>query len=384
LLAITNGVVLIGDGNISELALLIDDKVVGLVREDELINYPISKIIDARGAYVSPGFIDIHIHGFRGCDSMDGTLENLDMMSKALVENGVTGFLPTTITSNEKDLNNAMLSVREAMNVGVGGAEILGCHLEGPFINGKYKGAQNIENIRTISTEYVISFLDIIKVLTYAPELDKDFQFTQDLRDKVALSVGHSDASYEEIQEAINHGLKHCTHLFNAMPPLHHRNPGVVGGVFNSNITCELICDLIHSHPAMWEILLKVKDISEIILITDCISAGGVGDGVYLLGGQEVIVVNGEARLSSGVISGSTLRLNEGLRNFVLYTDTPVEKAIMTVTKNPAKLIKIDHCKGLLKNGFDADIAIFNKDFQILYTLVKGSIVWERKESVLL
>lgn len=384
MLAITNGVVLIGDGNISESALVISDKVVGLVREDELINYPIGKIIDAKGAYVSPGFIDIHIHGFRGCDSMDGTYESLDKMSRYLAENGVTGFLPTTITSSEKDLDNAMLSIREAVNVGVRGAEILGCHLEGPFINGKYKGAQNIENIRTISAEYVKSFLDIIKVLTYAPELDKDFQFTQTLKNEVALSAGHSEASYEVIQEAIKHGLKHCTHLFNAMPPLHHRNPGVIGGVFNSNITCELICDLLHSHPAMWKILLKVKDIAEIILITDCMSAGGKGDGVYSLGGQEVIVVNGEARLSSGVLAGSTLSLNEGLRNFVLHTNTPIEKGIMTVTKNPAKLIKIDHCKGLLKKGFDADIAIFDKDFKILYTLVKGSIVWESKEHVLL
>lgn len=373
---IINGKIILENEILENKVLVFDEKVVDIL--DESPNN--CEIIDAQGKYVSPGFVDIHIHGNMGRDTMDATEEAITTIAKSIVRHGVTSFLPTTMTMDKESVYNALDAVKDLMGCGEGRAEILGAHLEGPFINQKYKGAQNEAFIINPSYEFVEKYKDVIKVITYAPEQDENFEFTKEVvkNTDIALSIGHSKATFKQAREAINLGARNITHLFNGMTPLNHRNPGVVGAGLTSDVYCEIIADKIHISKDLFQFILDNKGEDKIILVTDSIEAGGLEDGEYSLGGQKVIVKDSQARLESGSLAGSVMPLNKMVYNFLNNTDLDMRKVVRLAAINPAKSIGIDKTKGSIEIGKDADITLIDEDVNCYMTINKGKIVYQK------
>lgn len=373
---IINGKIILENEILENKVLVFDEKIVDIL--DEAPNN--CEIIDAQGKYVSPGFVDIHIHGNMGRDTMDATEEAITTIAKSIVRHGVTSFLPTTMTMDKESVYNALDAVKDLMGCGEGRAEILGAHLEGPFINQKYKGAQNEAFIINPSYEFVENYKDVIKVITYAPEQDENFEFTKEVvkNTDIALSIGHSKATFKQAREAINLGARNITHLFNGMTPLNHRNPGVVGAGLTSDVYCEIIADKIHISKDLFQFILDNKGEDKIILVTDSIEAGGLEDGEYSLGGQKVIVKDSQARLESGSLAGSVMPLNKMVYNFLNNTDLDMRKVVRLAAINPAKSIGIDKTKGSIEIGKDADITLIDEDVNCYMTINKGKIVYKK------
>ncbi|MBX4263952.1 N-acetylglucosamine-6-phosphate deacetylase [Clostridium estertheticum] len=382
--AIINGKIIMKDKIIYNSVIVFDLKIIGIIDNDNFHQYKEEcreeiNVIDAKGRFVSPGFIDIHIHGSGGYDTMDATKKALRIIGNTIAENGVTGYLPTTMTMDEASIYKALDVVREEMGIETRGAKILGVHVEGPFINEKYKGAQKANNIVKPDYDIIKDYLDIIKIITLAPEKDIDHSFIKKVKEnsKITLSVGHSDASFEEAMKAIDDGISHATHIFNAMTPFNHRKPGIVGAIFTSDISCELIADLIHVHPAIFNILINLVHTDRMVLITDSMRAGCIKSGVSELGGQKVIVKNGAARLEDGTLAGSVLTLNKAILNMLRNSNLEIYDVVAMATINPAKVINMDNKIGSLQPGYDANIAIFNDDIDVYFTIVDGEIVYE-------
>ncbi|MBU3181873.1 N-acetylglucosamine-6-phosphate deacetylase [Clostridium psychrophilum] len=389
--AIVNGKLIMKDRISYDSVIIFDTKIVGIVSKDNFLQYQIDfktkykeaiLVIDAKDEYVSPGFIDIHIHGSGGYDTMDASDKALRTIGTTIAANGVTAYLPTTMTMDTTSIYKALNAVRKEMSLETEGAKILGVHMEGPFINEKYKGAQKADNIIKPNYDIIKDYLDIIKIITLAPEKDENHSFIKEVKNnsKITLSVGHSDASYEETMKAIEDGITHATHTFNAMTPLNHRKPGVVGAIFTSDITCELIADLIHVHPAIFNILINAVHKDKLVLITDSMRAGCMKNGIYDLGGQKVIVKNGAARLEDGTLAGSVLTLNKAVLNMFNNSNLKIYDVVAMASFNPAKVINIDDKKGSLEVGFDADIVIFNDNVDVFTTIVEGKIVYKTQE----
>lgn len=364
---VTNGEILIGYN------LLYMKEIISITKE-----LPIwSEVIDANGAYLSAGFIDLHIHGSNGADVMDATEDALMTIAKSILQTGTTSFLATTMTMPKNDIVLALKSVKKYKREA--GAKILGVHLEGPFINPKKHGAQNPIYIQNPNIEFIKPYMGIIKMITLAPELDGAEEFisyTQKRYPKTILSIGHSDASYKQSKESFRWGVSHATHLFNAMNPLHHREPGIVGAVLESDeVSCEIIADKIHIHPLFFNLLYKLKK-EQLLLVTDAMRAGCICSGEYDLGGQSVTVKDGEARLKDGTLAGSVLRLNEALKNFYEHTDIELPELIDMVTGIPAKKLGLNI--GELKEDYLADMVLFDKDFKILKTFVEGDVQFSK------
>lgn len=382
--AIVNGKLIMEDRIMHDCVIIFDEKIIDIISKDNFLQYKKEykeyiQVIDAKGKYVSPGFIDIHIHGSGGYDTMDATPEALRVISTTIAGNGVSSYLPTTMTMDRDSIYEAFDAIREAMQLEIKGAKILGIHVEGPFINEKYKGAQKQDYIIKPDYELIKDYLDIIKIITIAPEVDENHNFIKKVKrnSKITLSVGHSDASYEETIKAIEDGISHATHTFNAMTPLNHRKPGIIGAIFRSDITCELIADTIHVHPAIFKMLIDIKHKDRMILITDSMRAGCMKSGNYELGGQKVIVKNGAAKLQDGTLAGSVLTLNKAVKNMLEHSDLEIYEAVAMSSLIPAKVINMDNKKGSLEVGKDADIAIFNEDIDVFFTIVEGKIVFE-------
>ena len=348
-----------------------DSKIVSLSKE--IPNH--TELIDAKGLYLSAGFIDIHIHGSNGFDVMDGTEEALNEIAKSILQTGTTSFLATTMTMSEEDIYLALLAVQNFQQKN--GAKILGVHLEGPFINVAKKGAQNDKYVQEANLELIAPFMDIVKMITLAPEIEGAEKFIKYLADNyphILLSIGHSDASYMEAKESFSWGISHATHLFNAMNPLHHRKPGIVGAVLESDeVSCDVIADLVHIHPSFFNLLYKLKK-EQLLLITDAMRAGCLQCGHSEIGGQKVVVKDGEARLEDGTLAGSVLKLNVALKNFYEYTDISLPELIAMVTRIPAQKLGLN--KGLLKKGYEADLVLFNGSFEVSAVYVDGDIVF--------
>ena len=332
------------------------------------------EVIDAGGNYVSAGFIDMHIHGAGGADVMDATPEALKTISSTLLQTGTTSFLATTMTMSTKAIDNALQNIQDHKE-NVSGAQILGIHLEGPFINASKHGAQDKKYVQKPNMELIQNYMNEIKMITIAPEVDGGEDFVKHLTKNypnIILSIGHSDASYEKSKKSFAWGISHATHLFNAMNPYHHRKPGIVGSVFDSDeVSCDIIADLIHTHPSTLELTYKIKK-EKLILITDAMRAGCMVCGSYDLGGQTVTVSDGKATLENGTLAGSVLKLNEALLNMVKHTSMTRVEAVNAATKIPAK--KLGLKKGELKVGYDADIVIFDEYFSIISTIVAGDV----------
>ena len=375
---IKNGKVIQPYGVLENTVLVYDDKILGMTDENAIPNN--AEVIDANGGYVSPGLIDIHIHGYLGEDTSDGNAEGIFKMANGVVKNGVTSFCPTTMTVSMDEINKALDVVRSLKTESKTwqGAEILGVNLEGPFINPKKKGAQAETHIKKPDAKFIIDNADIIKLATLAPEMEGGCEAIKEItqNSKVVVSVGHTDATFEETLEGIEAGATHITHLFNAQTPLHHRNPGVVGAALLKNVTTELIADTFHVHKGIFELLARVKG-DNLVLITDCTRAGGMPDGEYTLGGQPIFVNGVKCLLEDGTIAGSVLKLNEAVKNYRDNTDLPFWKVVAAATLNPAKAIGVDNCKGSLEAGKDADIIITDSDFNIVKTIIGGEIKYE-------
>lgn len=372
--AIVNGRLILKDRIEDNKVLIFDEKIIAI--EDNVSSLLGLEIIDAAGSFVSPGFIDIHMHGAFGYDVMEGSREALDNISKGLIRSGVTGFLPTTITMEWNKISRALENIREYVSTRRIGAKVLGAHLEGPFINPARKGAHDERYIIKPDYEKIKDYIDIIKLITIAPEMDCNLDFIRKAsgHKHMSISMGHSDASYEVAMDAIKAGIKSTTHLYNAMSPLNHRNPGVVGAALDSDVYCELIADNIHIHPAIYKIAAAVKGRGKLILITDSINAACMKDGVYDLGGQNVVVQEGSARLSNGTLAGSVLRMNEAVRNFKENTGLSLPEVVRMASLNPAVLLGLDSEIGSIEPGKRADLVIFNENMDILVTIIDGEL----------
>ncbi|EQK82038.1 N-acetylglucosamine-6-phosphate deacetylase [Clostridioides difficile] len=370
-----NGKIILKNQILENKVLVFDEKIIDIadsVPKD-------CEVIDADGKYISPGLIDIHIHGNMGKDTMDSTDESIETISKSIMRHGVTSFLPTTMTMDKEHVYDALEVIKKAQNRKLEGAKVLGAHLEGPFINENYKGAQNEKFIINSKYEFIKEYKDVIKVITYAPEKDIDFDFTREIKrcTDIVLSIGHSNANYDQAKEAINLGVTNVTHMFNAMTGLNHRDPGVVGAALTTNVDSELIADTIHINKDLFQFILNNKGKERLILITDSIEAGGLEDGNYSLGGQKVIVKGNEARLENGALAGSVLSLNKMVFNFLDNTNLKVNEAINLASLNPATSLGINDKKGSLEIGKDADIAVFDENLDCKMTLCLGEVVYK-------
>lgn len=380
---IHNGTILLNGKQIQGKVLLYDEKIIDIIDVREVLTLAgVSEKIDAKGGYISPGFVDIHIHGYDGVDTMDGRVEDIQIIAKGIPSNGVTSFLPTTMTMPREDTTRAINCVREAMNLQdtKEGADILGVHMEGPFLNVEFKGAQNKEYFQKPDVAYVKEHKDVVRHITVAPEIEGAMELIKDLEENtdISMAMAHTAATFEQAMVGIEAGINHVTHIFNAMTGLHHRNPGAVGATLSSDVTCEMICDTIHIHPGLFKMIHKVKGPDKLILVTDCMRAGGKKEGEYSLGGQKVFVKDGSARLEDGNLAGSVLKLNDAVKNMMDHTDIPIEEAIQYVTINPATVINVQDRKGTLETGKDADITIFDKDINIQTTIGKGKVIYEK------
>ena len=376
--AIVNGRIVLPTRLEEGAALLYDQKILGLVSEAEIPAE--AERIDAQGNYVIPGLLDMHIHGYLGEDASDGSFDGIRIMAEGVAKNGVTSFLPTTMTVSYDELRAAFAQIRRGVEESAKdswqGAQILGVNAEGPFINPGKKGAQAGENIRPGDAAFLQEYLDIIRVFTIAPEMPGNLDCIREMAGKTLISMGHTAATYAQAEEAIDAGVGHVTHLFNAQTPLMHRDPGVVGAALTDDrVSVELIADTFHVNAHLYPLVTRMKG-DKLVLITDCTRAGGLEDGEYSLGGQPIFVKGIECRLADGTIAGSVLKLNHAVRNLLDYTDLPVWEAVNAASLNPARRIGVDERKGSLETGKDADIAIVNENFDVLRTIVGGRSVY--------
>ena len=374
--AIVNGKIILPDSIVEGRALLFDEKIAGL---SETVPEG-AEIIDAKGRYVAPGLVDIHIHGYLGEDTSDGSVEGIRKMAEGIVKNGVTAWLPTTMTVSYDDLRRAFDAVRVLMDKknNPKGAQIMGIHAEGPFINPSKKGAQAVEYIRPADAPFLIENSDVIRIVTIAPEMPGALDCIREVTEKTSIlvSMGHTAANYETAKAGIEAGVRHATHLFNAMTPLNHRDPGVVGAsLADDRVSTELIADTFHISPDLFGLVAKVKG-DNLILITDCTRAGGLEDGEYTLGGQPIFVKGIECRLADGTIAGSVLKLNNAIRNMRDHTSLPLEQIVRMASINAARCIGLDKTKGSLEAGKDADIILADENFTVSETIIAGETVW--------
>ena len=353
----------------------------GIIKEINPSETNDSNSIDCNGLYVSPGFVDVHIHGAGGYDTMDGTFEAINEISKTICKYGTKSFTPTTMTMSANDILKSMTSIKKAKLEGTDGAIVLGAHLEGPFISPSAIGAQNpnfliapsFENFKSMTGDA----MDSVVSITMAPEVAGAKELASQLTDMgIRCSIGHTKATYEEAIEGIKCGFCHSTHLFNAMTGFTHREPGVVGATFESDITTETISDGIHiSYPSL-RIAYKQKGTDKTLLVTDAMCACGMPDGTYALGGQPVTVKNGAARLENGALAGSVLTLNKAVKNILDNSEYQLYEIIKMASYNGAKFCKVDDKKGQIKENFDADLVIFDENIDVKMTIVGGKIVY--------
>lgn len=343
------------------------------------------RIIDAQGGYIAPGLIDVHIHGSAGVDLMDGDEETLRTMARHCVRNGTVGFLPTTVTaSREKTRRVAELVANFESQPDE--AAVLGVHLEGPYINETYKGAQYGPAIREADLEELETLYGVLgeklRLVTLAPETPGALEAIEWLVKKdVAVSIGHSNATYEEAVEGLKRGANHGTHLYNGMRGLHHREPGVVGALLaDPKAYVEIIADMIHIHPGAIKVALAAKPLERVVLITDAVQATGLPDGEYVLGDQRIFVKEGAARLAEGNLAGSTLTLIKAVKNMIEVLGLPLIDAFQMASKNAAESVGLDD-KGWIREGYDGDLIVLSKDLDVQMTLVNGAIAYDALES---
>ncbi|CRK81453.1 N-acetylglucosamine-6-phosphate deacetylase [Neobacillus massiliamazoniensis] len=339
---------------------------------------------------IVPGFIDVHIHGAAGADTMDATTAALTTMAKALPAEGTTSFLATTITQKHENIEKALRNAADykAQHNDVGQAEVIGVHLEGPFINKNRKGAQPEEYILNPDIELFARWQEIadrgIKLVTVAPELENGTEFVRYCNENgVIASIGHTDATYDQVKTAVEAGAKQVTHLFNGMRGIHHREPGTAGSaLLFKELMVELIADGIHVRPEVIKLVIGSKGADGMILITDSMRAKCLKNGVYDLGGQDVMVADGKATLADGTLAGSILKMKDSFKNTIEFAQISLLEAVKMTSVNSAKQLNIYDRKGSITVGKDADLTILSNDFEVDVTICRGKMAYKRGEEI--
>jgi N-acetylglucosamine-6-phosphate deacetylase len=344
---------------------------------------PDIEVVDLEGAALGPGFIDLHTHGADGADTMDGG-NAVARIGRFLARHGVTGFAPTTVTAPFEDIERAVEGVCRAMADPAGGARVLGVHLEGPFINPGRAGAQAAEYCLPASADNVARLLEAggesIAIVSLAPEVEGAVEAIQTLAARgIVVAVGHTEATIAQAEAAFAAGAQQVTHLFNAMAVMHHRRPGVAGAALvTKGVVVELVADGIHLAPATIQLVVTAKGIDQVLLVTDSMSATGSADGTYMLGSVQVYVHDGEARLGSGVLAGSTLTMDRAVLNVAHWTDAGLGGAWQMASLNPARQLGIAARVGRLAPGYAADLVAIGDGGQVVLTMVGGKIVYAK------
>lgn len=382
--AIVNGRIVTPHEVIEGKALMFDQKIVGLV--DPATVPADAEVVDARGLLVIPGLIDIHTHGYQGSDASDGDFEGLKAMAEGFARNGVTSFLPTTMTLGLDTLRTAFDQIRRAMRESAQddwmGAQILGVNSEGPFINVARKGAQPGEYVIPADMAFLKENADVIRMFTVAPEVAQNMDAIREMtRDTdVCVSIGHTCATYEQAKAAFDAGARNVTHLFNAQTGLQHREPGVVGAALTDDrVYCELIADTFHVDKGLYPLVSKMKG-DKLVVITDSLRAAGLAEGVYELGGQAFTLKGIECRLMDGTIAGSILTMNHGVRNLLDNTNLTISQAVRAGSLAPAECIGVAAKKGSIEVGKDADLAIVTDRFEVVQTLLGGRTIYRAED----
>jgi N-acetylglucosamine-6-phosphate deacetylase len=341
--------------------------------------------IDLRGKYVAPGFIDIHVHGGKGVSfgESNDPREELEAYSKWVTSNGVTSYLCSLAAPDAISLVEQVSKFADVLDMGVEGAQPVGLHLEGPFINIKRKGAFNPAWLRAPSLEEADSFLKAgrgwIRQMTLAPELSGAQEIAAHFRAAgVVVSMGHTDADVETAGAALRGNFTHVTHTFNAQSGFHHRLPGAFGAIMASDeVTAELIADTIHAHPIAMKVLLRCLGTDRVVLITDAMPGAGLPDGVYDLVGFKVTVKDGHANLPDGTIAGSTVLMNQCVHNIHHLVGVPLPESVKMASLNPARAMGFADHLGSIEVGKDANLVVIDDDVNVYMTIVKGKIVYD-------
>lgn len=347
---------------------------------DDLSSYP--EQIDGTDLNVIPGFIETHIHGANGADAMDATHEAIETISNYLVSEGTTSFLATTMTQSTDNIERALANLKDYEDT-ENGAEMIGIHLEGPFVEKSKAGAQPLKYIIKPDIDLFNKWQEAsgnkIKTVTLAPEHDENYELTQALRAAdINVSAGHTDVNFSELKIAVDHGVNQLTHLCNAMNGIHHRDIGAVGGAFLiDKLMAEVIADAIHVDPAMLELIYQNIGPERIILITDAMRAKGLSPGDYELGGQPVIVSEDRALLENGSLAGSILRMIDGAKQILSIPNATIEDIVQMASINPAKQAGVFNRKGSIAVGKDADLLLVDDELNLLKTIKNGNIVYQ-------
>ncbi len=343
---------------------------------DELSTSAISRI-DGQGSTLLPGFIDLHTHGALGADFVFGTRDDIFRISSFYAEHGVTSFLATTYAATSQEINTALQNILSAMGHEPG-ARILGIHLEGPWLNPSKAGAQNRTVIRAADQAEVIPYLEsgLVRQVSLAPEIKENRWLISACHERgIIASAGHTEASYQQMTAAVKKGMTQVTHCFNAMNPLHHREPGVIGAALTlPQLQCELIADNFHVHPVVMNLLYNAKKADGVILITDSIAAAGMPEGVYTLEGQPVFCKDNTVRLADGTLAGSVLTMDRALNNFIEAVNQPLEIVWPSSSLNAAKALKIHNHTGKISSGYDADLVLLDSNLHVELTMIQGKI----------
>lgn len=371
-------------------ALVIDNGIISAIIPKSLIKQymPATLYEFEDDHYLVPGFIDLHIHGADGCDVMDGDPEGLSKISHALAREGVTGFLATTLSAEQETLEYVLKMIVDTAPK-VTGAALLGIHLEGPFIAPEKVGAHDFRMIEKPEPYLIKKWQSIaqgsIKIITLAPELPEALELIHTANKlNILVSMGHTNATLTEALAAIEAGVSQVTHLFNAMRGLHHREPGVIAAALLADkISVELIMDGLHLHPAIAELVLRMKGRERILLVTDAIRAKCMRDGEYQLGNRLVKVKFGKATLSDGKLAGSTLTMPRAIANMKRHSKCSLIDAILMATENPATVLGMINRKGSIEKEKDADLVVLTPNLEVIMTMRAGREVFKKYETVI-
>lgn len=361
--------------------LLVDGNRIALLGPGDPPRLGADRTIDASGLTLLPGFIDVHAHGAAGHEAMDATPDALQGMARYYAQHGTTAFLAATWTDSTERIHAALNAIGETMGPQPDGATLLGAYLEGPYLNPERCGAQSTQHIRRAKREEALAFLDmgVIREVALAPEFEENHWLIEECVARgITVTAAHTAATYEQMRQAVALGLRQATHTFNAMTPLHHREPGTVGAVLSSpEIRAELIADNLHVHPAVMRILYAAKGPHGVILITDAMRGTGMPDGEYPIDERIVLVKDSAARLPDGTLAGSTLSMERALRNLIAATGQPLEVVWPCSSLNAARALHLADRKGSIEVGKDADLVLLDAALEVRMTVAEGRIVYE-------